>query len=157
MSDLVFVPDGHEKKFDEGWRKYGHALGREPIPDWYWDPTPGTWLNLPTSIYDVSDQNWPSVKVGPVDTPDYETLFRHWLALPRTEIENAYWDPGRGKWLRIVRRIPPTPKVPDDGNATRQAAIRAAKATILQLRAKGYIGPDTQRVVEDALDRELAR
>ncbi len=158
----VPVPFDHAFRFSQGWSKYGaYQFGQQAPPDWYWDPNPGEWLNLPTSLNDVQDKGWPAVDVPQFGTPNYDTIYTQWAGLPRDESNNAYWDPRRKKWLRVTRRTAPSKQPEDDPTvlawrAHRADAIRAAKATIFNLRTRQYITADTQRTVEDLLNKELA-
>lgn len=158
--DWVPVPGDHKSKFALGWSKYGSGFGN-PTPDWYWDPTPGAWINLPTSLYDVRDVNWPAVDHEQWELPDYDTIYRQWFHLAKADQDVAYWDPRHSKWMRIAQRTSkPDPKVPtepsvDEWRRRRFDAITAAKRVMLDLRTNRYVTPDTQREIEDALDREL--
>lgn len=162
MISFVPVPVDHKFRFTQGFWKYAPPFGGKPTPDWYWDPNPGQWLNLPTSLYDISDRNWPTVTSGQWEVPDYDTIYRQWVGLPQADQDYAFWDPVRKKWMRISQR---PKRVPDQGKSgpgsdwlNRQGeAIRAAKHTVFELRVQQYIGPETEASINAALDRELQR
>jgi len=71
-TNWVPVPSDHKFRFSQGYSKYAPYFGT-PIPDWYWDPNPGQWLNLPKSMYDVTDVNWPLSASGRSSPPTTTT------------------------------------------------------------------------------------